>query len=397
MTDALAWFAARTRKTSTRILIALLFALPVLKGLVNRISEGGGGFLDDFEAVQCAGRLAAAAAPFYGPEASCPDIPGHTTFVYAPWAAHGAGAIMEAIGELGFVAGYVALYALALGFLAYQVFFNRAAPGRPLERVLFLGLITGSAVVLGNVAIILHALVLAGALMVTGSVLPLALALGIAGAFKPVLLTFGVVFLLAPISWLRRIMGGVLAVGLAAAPWVWSYQTGGAEWDAWVEITRFMAVERAPGDGFWGWLAVFGVQGTEIGALAGYGAYALALTLAGWAIAARAGLSARERVWMGLALGTLLIPRLMAIDVYLLAPGMLAVVIAARAMAPGVFRAVSWLVVGGCFLGLLFDLVDLGDFALKTALLAFVLAFLVAAVGVARRTTNPAATANIAS
>ena len=57
----------------------------------------------------------------------------------------------------------------------------------------------------------------------------------------------------------------------------------------------------------------------------------------------------------------------------------------------------SWLVVAGCFLGLLFDLVDLGDFSLKTALLAFVLAFLVTAVGVMRRTTNPAASANIAS
>ena len=397
MTDALAWFAARTRKTSTRVLIALLFALPVLKGLVNRITEGGGGFLDDFEAVQCAGRLAAAGEAFYGAQAVCADIPGHTTFVYAPWAAHGAGAIIQGIGEFGFVAAYTAVYLAALAFLGFQVFFNRSTPGRPLERLLFLGLITGSAVVLGNVAIILHALVLIGALLVTGSVLPLALALGVAGAFKPVLLTFGVVFLLAPISWVRRIIGGVLALVLALGPWVWSYQTGGAEWDAWVEITRFMAVERAPGDGFWGWLAVFGVQGTAPGALAGYLAYALILTLAGWAIAARAGLSARERVWMGLALGTLLIPRLMAIDVYLLAPGMLAVAFAARAAAPGVFRAVSWLVLGGCFLGLLFDLVDLGDFALKTALLAFALAFVVTAVGVARRTTNPAATANIAS
>lgn len=397
MMDALAWFAARTRKTSTRVLIAFLFGLPVLKGLVNRIAEGGGGFLDDFEAVQCAGRLASAGAPFYGVEAVCADIPGHTTFVYAPWAARGAGAIIDSIGEFSSVAAYVALYLLALAFLAFQVFLNRATPGRLLERVLFLGLITGSAVVLGNVAIILHALVLAGALLATASVWPLALALGVAGAFKPVLLTFGVVFLVAPVSWPRRILGGLVALGLALGPWAWSYHMGGAEWDAWVEITRFMAVERAPGDGFWGWLAVFGVSGAAPSALMGYAAFAAILTLAGWAIAAQAGLSARERVWMGLALGTLLIPRLMAIDVYLLAPGMLAVVFAARAAAPGVFRAVSWLVVGGCMLGLLFDLADLGDFSLKTALLAFVLAFLVTAVGVTRRAMNPAAAAHMAT
>jgi hypothetical protein len=388
MTDALTWLANRTRKPLTRRILAFFFGLPILKGVVNRITEGGGGFLDDFEAVQCAGRLASQGAVYYGADANCPDISGHTTFVYAPWAAEGAGAIMGAVGQMGFVIGYVALYLIALGFLAFQVFFSRSAPGRLVERLLFLGLITGSAVVLGNVAIPLLALVLAGALMVTGSVFPLALALGISGAFKPVLLTFGVVFLLAPISWARRIFGGVLALVLALAPWAWSYHTGGAQWDAWVEITRFMAVERAPGDGFWGWLAVFGVSGTAPGAIAGYLAYAGALTLLGWAVAARAGLSARERVWMGLALGTLLIPRLMAIDVYLLAPGMIALIFAARAGAPGVFRAVSWLVVGGCFLGLLFDLVDLGDFALKTALLAFALAFVTAGVGVLRRNRN---------
>ncbi len=395
MTDALTWLAARTRKPTTRAIIAFFFALPILKGVVNRITEGGGGFLDDFEAVQCAGRLAAQGAQYYGAEAICADVPGHTTFVYAPWAAEGAGAIMGAIGEMGFVIGYVALYLAALAYLLFQVFVSRATPGRLIERLLFLGLITGSAVVLGNVAIVLHALVLAGALMVTASVLPLALALGIAGAFKPVLLTFGVVFLLAPISWPRRIVGGGLALALAAAPWAWSYQTGGAQWDAWLEITRFMAVDRAPGDGFWGWLAVFGVPGTAPGAIAGYFAFGGLLTLLGWAVAAKAGLSARERVWMGLALGTLLIPRLMAIDVYLLAPGMIALIFAARGFAPGAFPAVSWLVVGGCFLGLLFDLADLGDFALKTALMAFVLAFVVAGAGVLRRSADANAPAQI--
>jgi hypothetical protein len=391
MTDALTWLAARTRKPTTRALLAIAFGLPILKGVVNRITEGGGGFLDDFEAVQCAGRRAAEGLSYYGAEASCADIPGHTTFVYAPWVAEGAGRLMSAIGELPVVVGYVAIYLAALWYLAFHVFFSRAAPGKPVERVIFLGLITGSAVVLGNIAIILHALVLAGALMVTGSVLPLALALGIAGAFKPVLLPFGVVFLLAPISWPRRILGGVLAIALAAAPWLYSYHTGGAQWVAWAEITRFMAVDRAPGDGFWGWLAVFGVSGSSPPALLGYLFYAGVLTLMGWAIAAQAGLSARERVWLGLALGTLLIPRLMAIDVYLLAPGMIALIFAARNAAHGVFRAVSWLVVGGCFLGLLFDLVDLGDFALKTALLAFALAFIVTGVGVLRRSSNPAA------
>lgn len=383
MTDALTWLAARTRKSSTRAILAFFFALPIIKGVVNRLMEGGRGFGDDFEAVLCAGRQAHAGALYYGPAGACTDI-SHTPFVYLPWVAEGASWIIGLIGTQGLVLVYAALYLLALSFLIYQVFLNKAAPGRLVERLLFLGLITGSAVVLGNVAIPLHALVLAAALLVTSSVLPLALALGLAAAFKPILITFGAVFLLAPLSWPRRIMGGGLALVLAAIPWVLSYQAGGPSWEAWAAVTREMAVSVAPGDGFWGWLAVFGVSGTAPAAIAGYLVFAIALTVFGFVVAAQAGLSARERVWLGLALGTLLIPRLMAIDVYLLAPGMLACVLAARTAAPGVFRAVSWLVIGGCFLGLLFDLVDLGDFSLKTALLSFMLAFIVAGVGVLR-------------
>ncbi|MFZ4122014.1 MAG: hypothetical protein ACOYKM_10165 [Caulobacterales bacterium] len=373
MTDALSWLERRTRKTSTRTWLTFLFALPLLKGLVNRTLEGGRSFADDFEAVLCAGRNALAGAVYYGEAGTCADI-SHTPYVYLPWVAEGAGRAIGVLGETGFQLAYAVIYAALAAFMLFCVFVSRLAPGRFAERILFLGLITGSALALGNVAIPLHALILGGALLVTTSVLPLALAIGLAGAVKPLLLTFGVVFLLAPISWPRKILGGVAALAIALPPWVLSLQAGGPQIDAWLAVTREMAVDVAPGDGFWGWLALFGVPGTEPTAIVAYLVFALALVGCGWAVAANGGLSARERVWLGLAVGVLIIPRLMAIDVFLLAPGLLALLVAARDRATSSFQTASWLVVGGAALGLLLDLVDAGDYAVKIALLAFCLA-----------------------
>lgn len=383
MIDALTWLERRTQRPATRAWLLVLFALPLLKGLVNRLTEGGVSFGDDWQAVVCAARQVAASGPLYGEGAGCAAF-SHTPYVYLPWVAEGLARLNGLIGEPAALIAYGAVYAVAVAVLAWVLLLRRTTPGPFPARILFLGLITGSAIALGNVAIPLHALVLVTALVLPVTVIPFALALGLAGAVKPVLLTYGVVLLLAPIGWGRRLVAGLAALVLALGPLAWAVQQGWPAFIAWQQMVATMAVDTAPGDGLWGWLALFGLSGTNPIALALAAGYGLALLLAGLLVAHRGGLDGGQRIWLGLSVGVLLIPRLMAIDLFLLGPGLIVLALVAR----HVFAPASWLVVGGAALGLFLDLVDAGDYAIKVAVLAFVLALLTTAVALLFRPVN---------
>jgi hypothetical protein len=225
---------------------------------------------------------------------------------------------------------------------------------------------------LGNVAILLHALVLVAALVLPVTVIPFALALGLAGAVKPVLVTYGVVLLLARLSWARRLAAGAGALALGLGPLAWAAVQGGPAFTAWREMVATMAVDTAPGDGLWGWFDLFGLVGTEPMALGLAAAYGVVLVAAGLLVAHRGGLDPGQRIWLGLSIGVLLIPRLMAIDLFLLGPGLIVLAMVART----VFVPGTWLVVGGAGLALLLDLLDGGDYAVKAAVLCFVVALI---------------------
>ena len=99
-------------------------------------------------------------------------------------------------------------------------------------------------------------------------------------------------------------------------------------------------------------------------------------------VAYRLKLTGRDRLWLGLAVATLLIPRIMNQDVFLLAPGLVVVArraaeLAASPAAPtgkrmrALLRYGPNIVWGLCLAALLFGMVEHSRFSTPIALLGF--------------------------
>ncbi len=150
-----------------------------------------------------------------------------------------------------------------------------------------------------------------------------------AAAVKPVFLTYLAVLLLADMPWLKRFaMMFIGAVAGLAPTFVFVMTDPGTAYQ-WAQVLTHFVYDVTPGSGFYGWLGFLGVRGDTLLAQATFLIYAGALALSALHIAYRLKLNGRERLWLGLAVAALLIPRIMSQDVFLLAPGL--VVVARRA------------------------------------------------------------------
>jgi hypothetical protein len=109
-----------------------------------------------------------------------------------------------------------------------------------------------------------------------------------------------------------------------------------------------------------------------------WAAFAAALSACGLLLPKVLRLTPRERIWLGLAVATLLIPRIMAEDVFLLGPGLLAVARTAKRLLPAstvyeapVLRRGVGLLHGLCLMALAGGLTGFGDICVPLALLGF--------------------------
>jgi hypothetical protein len=376
------WVAAKAWR---RVLFVVICLAPLVTGVVNRLAEGSR-WLQDFDAVACAGVRLNDGLPIYETEPTCAGMEP-TGFVYLPWVARAFGAGVDALGYEGVRALYVAIYAGSFALLAWAAFFSRRAPGSVWDRLPVLGLVTGSTVYWGNVAPILHALVVGAALIAPRFPLVFALALAAAAAVKPVFLTYGIVLLVLPIPVWKRLALGALAAGLGLAPTIGFMLTGGDLAEAWRANLDYFVYRTQPGDGFLGWLDIVGLDASGAAPMAAWVVFAAGLTLAAVVLAERGGLLAEQRVWLGLGAGALANPRLVQLDVFMLAALVGALVVLARTGGLSE-RARRWgvrVTIGAALVGALGNSLDAGDYAPKVFTLAMtgVLAWL--ALTAARR------------
>jgi hypothetical protein len=368
------WPAGLAWRVNGQVRFACL--LPLALGVLAKLRHPGGLF-SEYRTVACAGLHANAGDGFYSRTLTCAGehVP---SFVYLPDIARLTGGIIAVIGERGLLLVYLCLTILSVAALVSVPLFAPVVPGPWRDRLPFAALVAGGAVLVGNIAIILHGAVLMAALVFEAAPWVLIAAVVVAGWVKPVLLTALVIPLIADMPWRKKaVMIGVGAV-LGLMPAAVFAATGGSLAKQWLDLLSYFVCDVTPGKGLLGWLQWLGINGRSATAHVLWVTFAAALMACGLLLPKVLRLTPRERIWLGLAIATLLIPRIMAEDVFLLGPGLLAVARAARRLlpvssafeAPALRRGVG-ILHGLCVVALAGGLTGFGDICVPLALLGF--------------------------
>ncbi len=368
------WPAVRGWRVSGKVRFACL--LPLVFGVLAKLRHPDGLF-SEYRTVACAGQHAAAGEPFYSRTLTCggEHVP---SFVYLPEVARITGAIIAVIGEPAFRLIYLALTIASIGALIAVPLFARTVPGAWKDRLPFAAVVAGGAVLVGNVAIILHGAILAAAMLFELTPWILVAAIVFAAWVKPVFLAALAVILVSGIGWPRKIVMTVTGIVTGLLPMLLFSVTGGEVAQQWFDLLSHFVFDVTPGKGLLGWLQWAGINGRSPAAHLIWFVYAAALLTCGLAIPRVLRLDASERVWLGLAIATLAIPRIMAEDVFLIGPGLLAVGNAAWRLIPSATAAEAPALRHGtgilhalCAVALAGGLTAAGDVAVPLAILGF--------------------------
>ncbi|WP_304176513.1 hypothetical protein [Phenylobacterium aquaticum] len=346
----------------------LIFSLPVLSGLVNRVVRGGVWFTD-YDALVCGAERVRSGVGLYDQAVPCAD-PNAAAFVYGPWVARLTAGLLGVFGHSGLMALYLALYAGAAALVVWAACLRRETPGAPRDRARFMAVVSGSAVTTGNIALPLHAGVVAAGLVFARAPWLFVLAVAAAGAVKPVFLTYLAVLVLARRSPAWRVGAVALGLGLGLAPTVLFAGGGGPEVAAWRALLSHFVYQVTPGDGLFGWLTLAGVPTEGAPGVALALLWAALMTFCGLVIAERGRLLDEQRLWLGLACAVLANPRLMSEDVFLLGPGLLVAVSAIRPRQPKAALWAGWAVAAACVFSLAGHLLDFADYGSPLGMLA---------------------------
>ena len=366
--------------------------LPLAFGVLAKLKHPDGLF-SEYRTVACAGIHANAGDGFYSRTLTCAGehVP---SFVYLPDIARIAGRIIAAIGEPGFLLVYLCLTILSVAALISVPLFSALVPGRWQDRLPFGALVAGGAVLVGNIAVILHGAILMAALLFETAPWLLIGAVVLAAWIKPVFLTALVIPLIMDMPWRRKIMMIGAGAVLGLLPTAVFAATGGGLARQWLDLLSYFVCDVTPGKGLLGWLQWAGINGRSPLAQGAWVVFAAALLACGLLLPRALRLTSAERIWLGLAVATLLVPRIMAEDVFLVGPGLLAVARNARRLLPAstafearVLRSGSGILHGLCGIALLGGLTGLGDVAVPLALLGFSLYLLFAGQVAARQWT----------
>lgn len=379
------------------VTVPLVFVLPFVFGLIAKLGHAKPWF-GDYQAVSCAGLKAQAHQPFYDIYLSCPGMHA-SAFVYIPVVARVTAWLEGLLSEPGLFVVYSALFALSVAALVVVPL--RWAPGAWRDKLPFAVFVGSAAVTWGNIAVLLHGAILGAALLLETAPWLFVAAVAIAAAVKPIFLTYLAVILLARMSWAKRLTLAATGVAAGLAPTAFFILTDPATAYQWAHLLSHFVYDVTPGSGFYGWLGFMGIRANGPAAQVTYLIYAGALMLSALAAVDRLKLDPRERLWLGLCVAGLLIPRIMSQDVFLLAPGL--VVVAQRSAALAIAEPITaygkarhfllrngpHIVFSLCGLALIFSVVEHSRYSNPLALLG--LSLYLIGLGVALVVEEPAA------
>lgn len=363
-----------------------IFCLPILSGLIGKLGKSKAWF-GDYQAIACAGQKVIESQPIYDFQLACEGM-RPAVFVYLPFVADTAAFLARILGQSGLQILYACIYVFSLLALTWLIYLRKATPASLIQKIPFAAFLTGSAVVWGNIAVLCHTAVAFSALLVAGSwrwgPWVFVAVVAACGTIKPVFLTYlaVVLFMAGPFSKRLALFGSGAILGLL--PTVLFALDGSTLSQAWRNTLSYFVYQLTPGETYYGWLSLFGLSAS--GTLAGIGflIFAGLMTLAGLAIAEGLKLTATERVWLGLSLGVLMIPRLMSQDVFLIGVGLVVIALNTRSLSPQ-NKLANWVKDKGltvltsiCVFVLVGNAVELGDYTTRIATLALSLYVLAA-------------------
>lgn len=308
-------------------LIVLVFFLPLLSGVLGKIAKSHAWF-GDYRAVACGAQKVIDGGALYDLNLKCDALEGTTAvYVYLPVVAETFAGVIRLIGQDGLIWLYGALYVLSLVVLLGVTYAPRPKTGEGphpslRDKLPFAAFLTGSAVVWGNIAVLCHAAVLGSALVAKRYPWLFAAVVAVCGVIKPVFLTYLLVLLFIDLPLAKRLGWSALAAIAGLLPTVLFATDGSALSQSWRATLSGFVYTTTPGESFYGWLGLVGLRGDSVGANLGWLVFAGLMALSGLAIAEGLKLDTRARIWLGLSLGVLTIPRLMSQDVFLIGVGL---------------------------------------------------------------------------
>ena len=348
-------------------LAGLVFLLPPVSGLLAKLFRSRTLF-GDYQAVACAGQKVLAHQPVYDFGLHCGGMHA-SVYVYIPAVAQFAAFCQKLLGGGGFFLLYLALFAASVGGLIFVPLLSKAAPGTWRDKLPFTVFLSGSAVMWGNIAVILHAGVMMAALVLDSAPWLFVAAVVVAAWVKPVFLTYLIVVLIADRPLLQRAAMALTGVMAGLLPTFVYATIGGDEAHAWLTVLSHFVYVQTPGYGVLGWLAAAGVHGDGLLAKVVYLVFALALGVSGLILAEGLRLDARDRLWLGLALAALMIPRIMSQDLFLLGPGLWRLARSASRLDGRLAKQAPPLMLIVCSVALLGGLTNLGEWLTPLALM----------------------------
>ncbi|MFT3998258.1 MAG: hypothetical protein QM667_12705 [Asticcacaulis sp.] len=368
-------------------LIVFLFLLPLLSGVLGKIAKSNAWF-GDYRAVACGAQKIIDGGALYDMNLTCPNMEGTTAvYVYLPVVAEAFAGVIRLIGQDGMIWLYGALYILSLIVLLGGTYLypplralGRSGGGglHPtlIDKIPFAAFLTGSAVVWGNIAVLCHAAVLASALVAKRFPWLFAAVVALCGVIKPVFLTYLLVLLFLDIPLWKRLGWAVLAAVAGVLPTLLFAAEGSALSESWRATLSAFVYTTTPGESFYGWLGLIGLRGDSALANIGWLVFAGLMTLSGLCIAEGLKLDTRARIWLGLSLGTLCIPRLMSQDVFLIGVGLVYIALYARNLSATSKPLIvlkdrgRTLLTPICVFALIGGAAELGDYTTRMATLA---------------------------
>lgn len=356
-------------------LIALLFLLPLTGGLVGKLDRSDSWF-GDYRAIACGAQKVMENGRLYDMALKCKGFDKTAVYVYLPVVAETTAEIVERVGQQGLLFLHIVLYGLSLVVLLGGVYFPVFNRLTLMQKIPFAAFLTGSAITWGNVAVVCHALILLTALTSKRFPWLFVATLVLCGIIKPVFLTYLIVLLLLDIAVWKRV-GWFCAGAIAGvAPTLWFAAQDTLLSQQWEATLSYFVYELTPGDSFYGWLDLIGISADNPFAAVGWVVYAGLMTLSGISLAEGLKLDSQSRIWLGLSLGVLLIPRLMSQDFFLIGVGLLIIALNTHTLE-STRRSVRFIINRGqtvlttiCVFALIGGAIDLGDYTTRIATLA---------------------------
>lgn len=382
--DALSFVSRMTARPLTAGVFLFIFLFPLIGNFAARISKHGK-WLNDYDALACGAHTLGLGQSPYSLHPVCAGL-HPSAYVYAPQVAEFFEPFVNRFGNTGSQLAYLWLLLPATALILWYML-AKAYPRAPWQfRLMTMAAINGSALACGNIAFVLHGLIIASALILRRTRIPFIAAVVLGALVKPVLLTYLIVLIYEDRKLWQRAMSfavGTVA-GLAAVALV--LLTSGPFGSAWRASLSSVVMHDQPGISSMAFISALGLGTGTPAALVLLVLFTAVMTAGGFVLVRWGGLDADERVMVGIGVALLINPRLQDYDMYMLAPFMATIVMMAKPMGEKTFTWISWIFTGTLLFSVLQNIFEM-RFVHRAPVTIFVYCglMLYVAVRVARR------------